>query len=160
MRDVVDSLESIVAGSVAITARALADAAPDLTILQWRALVLVADGGLAVRDLAVRIGATSSATSRLVGRLAGRGLVTTVKAGDDRRVTWVVLTPSGEDLRRRVLERRAIDLETIAGSPSIPSNADLTAFADEFDRVTEPPFAAPGSTSIDGPVAGAADMRP
>ena len=36
------SLEAIVAGSVAVTARALADAGSELTLVQWRALVVLA----------------------------------------------------------------------------------------------------------------------
>jgi len=137
MTSVLASLESIVIGSVAITARALTDAAVDLTFLQWRALIVVGAGNdrVAVGEIATRIGATSSATSRLVGRLERRGLVARDRGADDRRVTHVRLTPAGRRLRGRVIRSRARDLRTVATAPTIPSAAALDAIAREFERL-------------------------
>lgn len=106
--DRVGDLERIVVASVALTARVLAEVAPDLTFLQWRVLVVVdeAADGVAVGAIAGELGARLAATSRLVGRLRDRGLLATDKAPNDNRVTLVRLTEAGEALRSAVVERR------------------------------------------------------
>ncbi len=122
----VEHLEDIVVGSVALTSAALSTVAADLTMLQWRALVVVsrAPGGLRVGELAARIGAASSATSRLVGRLARRGLVATTPGARDRRVTTVALSRDGRRLVQQVVRARARGLRSIDVEP-----ADVDALA-------------------------------
>jgi DNA-binding MarR family transcriptional regulator len=102
------ALEAVALGSVAVTTRALSAAALDLTFVQWRVLVIVGqdDDGATVSEIATRLGAEISPLSRLVGRLARRGLVTTGKDDRDRRVTRVHLTDAGRAIRYNVLRRR------------------------------------------------------
>lgn len=106
--DAVRDLERTVVASVAITARVLAEVAPELTFIQWRVLVVVGEApeGIAVGAIAAELGARMAATSRLIGRLRTRGLVATTKDTADARVTLVRLTRQGEDLRHAVVERR------------------------------------------------------
>ncbi len=101
-------LEPLIVGSIAVTARALSGAAPDLTLLQWRALVVIHESaeGATVGDIAARIGANSSPVSRLVGRLEHRGLVRTQPDTDDRRSTRVLLTQLGMAVVERVIATR------------------------------------------------------
>lgn len=101
-------LERIVVASVAITARVLAEVAPDLTFLQWRAIVVIdqAIDGIAVGALATELGARLAATSRLVGRLRAHELVSTAKDSVDARVTIVRLSGEGVSLRTAVVDRR------------------------------------------------------
>jgi DNA-binding MarR family transcriptional regulator len=103
-----NALEAVALGSVAVTTRALASTALDLTFVQWRVLVIVGEDedGATVSEIAVRLGAEISPLSRLVGRLARRGLVSTGKDERDRRVTRVNLTDAGRAIRRTVLRRR------------------------------------------------------
>lgn len=105
-------LERIVVGSVSVTARAVADAAPELSLLQWRVLVVLAGqpDGATVTEVAERIGSRLPATSRLLGRMRTRDLVTMRKDHPDARVTTVVLTPQGAALWERVAGRRRDDL--------------------------------------------------
>jgi DNA-binding MarR family transcriptional regulator len=102
------ALEAIAFGSVAITTRALATAGLDLTFAQWRVLVIVGEdpAGATVTEIATRLDAEVSPVSRLVGRLARRGLVRTGKDDRDRRVTRVTLTGAGAELRGTVLDHR------------------------------------------------------
>lgn len=121
-------LERIVIGSVGVTARAVADAAPELTLIQWRVLVVLAEdpGGATVSEVAERIGSRLPAASRLLGRMQRRGLVATRKDHPDARVTTVVLAPEGESLWRRVVERRRLDLDAVMGSARLtPDDGDL-----------------------------------
>ncbi len=111
----VDSLERLVVGSVAITARAIAEADADLTLMQWRVLLIAGEGdeGSAVGEIAARIGAHASPASRVVSRLKRRGLVQTTKDDLDRRVRKVSLTRAGKELRSRVLKQRSRDLADV-----------------------------------------------
>jgi DNA-binding MarR family transcriptional regulator len=112
--DLVPVLDRVVTSAVALTGRALAEEAPDLTVLQWRVLVvLAASEGLAMSDIARRIGSKLPATSRLIGRLRTRGLVDAGKDPSDARVTDVRLSAAGIALRHRVVERRAAHLRAI-----------------------------------------------
>jgi DNA-binding MarR family transcriptional regulator len=105
------AVERVVVVSVAITARALAEVAPELTFVQWRVLVLVDQPeGLAVGAVASALGAKMAAASRLVGRLRNRGLVETHRSAADARIVLVGLTPLGANLRNRVVRRRLEEL--------------------------------------------------
>jgi DNA-binding MarR family transcriptional regulator len=116
-------LERVVVGSVAITARAITAAEADLTVLQWRVLLVVGEPaeGVTVGEIATRIGAHASPASRIVSRLRRRGLVQAVRDASDARVVRVTLTDSGRALRRRVLEQRSRDLSAVVAGASLTS---------------------------------------
>lgn len=125
--ELVDALDQVVIGSVAITARALLDAGADVTVLQWRALLVI--GGaehISVSGLAQRIGANLSPTSRLVSRLVSRGLARVAKDPADRRTTVVSLTIDGRRLRDAVIEQRRSYIRSAIATRML-SNGDLGA---------------------------------
>jgi len=109
-------LEAVVQGSVGLTARVIANTAPELTLIQWRVLVVVGDSptGVSIAVLSQRTGATSSATSRLVSRMATNGYLETRKSAQDRRVTTVVLSRKGGALTTRIQRTRRLLLSPIA----------------------------------------------
>jgi DNA-binding MarR family transcriptional regulator len=102
------ALEEIAIGSVAVTTRALLLSGIDLSFTQWRVLVIAGDrpDGVAVSEIAARLGAEISPASRLIRRMAARGYVGLSKDESDRRVTRVGVTEAGRALRDTVLERR------------------------------------------------------
>lgn len=111
-------IERLLSAGIAITTRAIDETAEaaDLTLAQWRVLVVAAHReSVRVGELAERLGISVPSTSRLVRRVEARGLVTATRALDDRRATDVVLTPAGRKLvaavvgRRRELIQRALD---------------------------------------------------
>lgn len=134
------ALDRLVIGSVALTERAIASAGTDLTFVQWRVLMIVGERpfGAAVGEIGGRLGARSSPVSRLVSRLRNRGVVVTEKDPLDARVTRVLLTASGVELRNRVLaERRErladivallhLDLRTVRGIELLARALDVYA---------------------------------
>lgn len=128
--DLVEVLERLVVGSVAITARAIAAADAELTFMQWRVLLVVGEreDGQAVGEIAGRIGANASPASRVVSRLKRRGLVSTDKGDLDKRVVCVRLTEAGRHLRACVLELRGQDLaKVIAAASMTPTEAGAIA---------------------------------
>ena len=133
------ALDGIVFGSVAITARALVSVQLDLTIAQWRVLVIVGDGedGVTMTEIADRLGAEVSPASRLVGRVVRRGLLDVGKDARDRRVTRAAVTPAGRAVKEVVLERRRTFLREIlsaAGPIGPEAEAALERVASAFGR--------------------------
>ncbi len=110
--DLLQPLERLVIGAVGVTATAVGEAAHDLTLLQWRVIVVLAaaDDGMAVSELARRLGSRVPAMSRLLARLRSRGLVEARKDQPDARITTVLLADPGRELWRRVVDRRRADL--------------------------------------------------
>ncbi len=136
--ELVAVLERLVVGSVAITARAIAAADAELTFMQWRVLLVVGEreDGLAVGEIATRIGAHASPASRVVSRLKRRGLVSTDKGDQDKRVVCVRLTEAGQALRTRVLELRGQDIARLIAQASM-TPAEAAAIA-KLARSFEP----------------------
>ena len=119
---IVTAIERLTVEAVGVTAVALARATPDveLSLPQWRALVVVGGmpAGVRVGEIASRVGSAGPTTSRLVRRLERRGLVVSQRDEADRRATLVRLTPAGEHLRRALVEhRRALIREALAELP-------------------------------------------
>jgi DNA-binding MarR family transcriptional regulator len=138
----VTELERVVVGAVGLTTLALAEAAAgtDLTFPQWRAVLILGEEpeGARVGQVASRVGVTLPATSRLLRRLAHRGLVTLEPDALDRRATRARLTAHGAEVRSSILEYRRNALHAIAerledqGEPAAP--VALAALADALGR--------------------------
>jgi len=122
------ALEAVALGSVAVTTRALISTALELTFGQWRVLMIVGQDphGATMSEIATRVGAEISPVSRMVGRLARRGLVVTTKDDRDRRVTRVTVTDHGGTMRAAVLARRRELLIVVLATVG-PINADAVA---------------------------------
>jgi DNA-binding MarR family transcriptional regulator len=135
--DLLGLLQRLVVGSVAITARAIAAADADLTLMQWRVLLVVGerDEGHAVGEIAARIGAHASPASRVVSRLKRRGLVSTAKSDPDKRVVCVRLTQAGRGLRAHVLDLRDRDLAHVLEVVSLtpPESESVARLAQAFE---------------------------
>jgi len=123
-----DNLEVVVIGAVGLTARALAEAAPgyDLTFPQWRALLVIGanDDGARVGEVAGRVGVTLPATSRLLRRLARRGLLDLATDPADRRATRARLTSRGEEVRAAILAYRRVALREMAAGIASSERGD------------------------------------
>ncbi len=139
-----DDLERIVVGAVGLTTRALAqaDTGFELTFPQWRALLVLgeSDDGARIGEVAVRVGVTLPATSRLLRRLERRGLTTLAVDELDRRAMRARLSDRGRAVREAILDyRRAAirDLARVLPEPGPLSLADgIRAIAIEFTRFT------------------------
>ncbi|HEX5466866.1 MAG TPA: MarR family transcriptional regulator [Candidatus Limnocylindrales bacterium] len=125
--DLVDVLERLVYGAVGLTTVTIEEAgsAVDLTFAQWRVLVVLGErrSGIRVGVVAARIGAAVPSTSRLLSRMERRGLVRSERDAADRRATLVRLTPAGDRVRRRIVERRRARIAELVAD--IPAPHDL-----------------------------------
>ena len=146
----IQQLEKVAIGLVGITALALRESAtrPELTLLQWRALLLI--GGspepLRIGDLARRLPASPSSATRVVERLSHRGLVTSLRRTVDGRGVWLEVTPTGQTEYQAVSERRRELLrEAVMPLADVERDVDgaLAVLADLMGSW-------PGTTSVGG----------
>ena len=118
----VDAVLSASRVLVAVAARSLADAGEDVTLTQYRSLVVLASRGpKTVAELADLVAVTSPTASRLCDRLVKKGLIRRRAGRHDRRQVHIALTETGRELIDAVTVRRrreiaglmaAIPLET------------------------------------------------
>jgi DNA-binding MarR family transcriptional regulator len=99
---------------VAVAARSLADHEDEVSITQYRALVVLASRGpQRPGDLAQTLGVDPSTATRLCDRLARKGLISRRRPGGDRREVRLDLTAAGRDLVDRVTTRRRQEIRRI-----------------------------------------------
>jgi DNA-binding MarR family transcriptional regulator len=119
---------------VGLTVRALAAVEAEVTLPQFRALVVLAvRGTLRSADIAEELQVNPSTGTRMTDRLAAKGLVRRVRSTDDRRVVRLRLTRAGHAVVEQVVTRRREELERIvaatAGVWQPAVTEALTAFA-------------------------------
>ena len=138
--DIIEPLELLMYGAIGMTTLALSAAsAGELTLSQWRALVVLGRTESArVGEIANAVGMSLPSTSRLIRRLERRGLVSTERDELDRRATRVRVTAQGKDLRDEVVRRRRTMMEGALASraPVMPRSlvAGVKAIARAFDQ--------------------------
>jgi DNA-binding MarR family transcriptional regulator len=112
--EVVDAVLTASRVLVAIAARSLADAGEEVTLTQYRALVVLASRGpQGVAALAEAVAVTPPTASRLCDRLVRKGLVSRRTGRRDRRQVRVALTESGRRLIDTVTARRREEIATL-----------------------------------------------
>jgi MarR family transcriptional regulator, 2-MHQ and catechol-resistance regulon repressor len=87
-------------------------------------------------DLATRTGLTPSGTTRVVDRLAGRGLVARSACATDRRITHVSLTAAGNRLLGAALPDHLSVLEETLLRP-LRGPGQLASFTDQLRRLRD-----------------------
>ena len=152
--DVLDALLSASRALVAIAARSLADLDADVTLPQYRALVILASRGpQRIVDIAAELDVNPSTGTRMCDRLVRKGLARRSRTPTDRRVVRLTLTPAGRALVAQVTERRREQLtHTVTGIseadfPAVVSA--LRAFADATGEVPEREWSMGWNTVVD-----------
>jgi DNA-binding MarR family transcriptional regulator len=113
-RDLVDAFVAASRALVAVAARSLSDLGEDVTLPQYRTLVVLSTRGpQRAADLAASLDVTPSTGSRMIERLVRKHLVRRVRATEDRRTVQVRLTPAGRETVARVTGRRRAEIEQI-----------------------------------------------
>ncbi len=104
---VVEAVLTASRAMVAIAIASLADERVEITLPQYRLLVLLAmDGPKKVATLSKLLDVYSSTVTRLCDRLSARGLIERATEPGDRREVVVSLTRRGRSLVDRVTRRR------------------------------------------------------
>jgi len=106
---VVDAVLSASRVLVAIAARSLGALAEEVTLTQYRTLVVLASRGpQTVAALAEAVDVTPPTATRTCDRLLRKGLIRRRHDTDDRRLVRLSLAPKGRELVKAVTERRRV----------------------------------------------------
>ena len=126
----VDAVLSASRVLVAVAARSLADldGAEDVTLTQYRSLVVLASRGpQGMASLADAVGVTPPTASRLCDRLVRKGLVRRRTDRNDRRQVRVALTEAGRRLVDIVTDRRRREIASLL--QAVPEDARRSVVA-------------------------------
>ncbi len=105
--DVVDGVLAASRALVAVAAKSLAAAEEEVTLPQYRALVVLAmRGPQRMTELAVALGVNQSTVTRMCDRLDRKGLIARDRPDDNRRTVIVTIAPAGGQLVAAVMRRR------------------------------------------------------
>lgn len=109
-----DALLTASRALVGVAARSLAGRAEEITIPQFRALIILAERGpLRPVDLAGSLSVASSTVTRLCDRLVRKSLIARDRTEADRREVQLSLTPAGRRLIDEVTGARRDEIERI-----------------------------------------------
>jgi DNA-binding MarR family transcriptional regulator len=99
---------------VAIAARSLAAAPADVTLAQYRLLVLLASRGPQIPSaIAADLGAAPSSVTRLCDRLVTKGLISRRASTDNRREVLASISPAGRRVVDAVTRMRRSEIERV-----------------------------------------------
>jgi DNA-binding MarR family transcriptional regulator len=140
--ELVDTVLAASRALVVVAARSLAAAGDEVTLPQYRALVvLAARGPQGTAELAAALAVTPSTVTRLCDRLVRKGLVRRHRRAGDRRSVRIALTGAGRDLVAEVTRRRRAELARLLGAlppdqyePVITAFRAFAAAADELPQ--------------------------
>lgn len=137
--ELVDDLLVTSRALLGVAARSLADA-HDVTIPQFRALVLLAAAPRTTTELAEALSVHQSTATRLCDRLVRKLWVRREPVEGDRRQVALVLTPAGKRMVTSVLRRRRKAIADIVDRMDVAdARAASAAFAAFAAAAGEPP---------------------
>jgi len=136
---------------VAVAARSLVGLDADITLAQYRAMVVLSSRpGLTVSDLAKELSVSSSTVTRLCDRLVRKGLIRRQRSRGDRRQTAIFLSSFGRQLISEVMDRRREELGRILSALSLHQQREVVKALSAFTDAAEKSFTAsptdPGGT--------------
>jgi DNA-binding MarR family transcriptional regulator len=145
---------------VAVATRSLGAVAEDITIAQYRTLVVLASRGpQRMVDLARALDVTPSTAGRMCDRLLRKRLIRRYRARADRREVQVSITAAGREVVDQATTRRRALLAVILGrlTPAQQSQvaAGLQAFAAAAGEVPDSQWPAETADTPSHDVAGA-----
>lgn len=133
--DVVDAVIGASRVLVAVAARSLTAAGEDVTLPQYRALVVLASRGPAkVAELAAELDVNASTATRMCDRLVAKGLVRRERDPDDRRTVHISISEAGRELVAAVTRKRRADVRSILRKMAVEGRPALVAALREFAR--------------------------
>lgn len=132
---VVESVLSASRALVAVAARSLAAAEEQVTLAQYRMLVILASrGSQRAVELAEALDVAQSTVTRMCDRLERKGLVSRMRPADNRRTVITAITPSGRQLIDAVTRRRKREIRAILRKMSPEVKAVLVPTFRAFAR--------------------------
>ena len=130
---VIDSVLSASRVLVAVAARSLSDVAEEVTLTQYRTLVVLASRGPQnMAGLAEAVGVTPATATRMCDRLVKKKLIVRRNERGDRRQVRLVPSKTGLDLVTAVTSRRRQEIEKIIDAVPIEERSVLVQALGRF----------------------------
>ena len=144
--EITDALLTASRALVAVAARSLSSVVDDVTLPQYRALVVLASRGpQTVGELADAVAVHDSTATRLCDRLVAKKLVHRAVSRDNRRETLIRLTAAGRLIVDRVTIARRGEIERIVAKIPVslrqPTVEALAAFSDAAGELADQSWA-------------------
>lgn len=118
---------------VAVAARSLATVADEVTLPQYRTLVVLAGHGpRSLAELAASLSVTPSTATRMSDRLVAKGLVRRRTSSRDRRQVRLALTDSGREVVAEVTAVRRREIARIVEAVPPARRAQLVESLSSF----------------------------
>ena len=111
---------------VAVSAHSIATADENITIPQFRTLVILSNRGpVNLATLAGLLGVKPSAAGQMVDRLVGAGFIDRLPHPNSRREILAALTQRGRKVVRQATAHRRAEIASIVGKMSPPERHEL-----------------------------------
>ena len=131
---IVDAVLSASRVLVAVAARSLGDVAEEVTLTQYRTLVVLASRGpQSLAELADAVDVTPPTATRMCDRLIKKGLIVRRHERGDRRLIRLTLAKDGRELVDAVTQRRRSE---IAHLMEVIPRDQQAALVDSLQRLT------------------------
>jgi DNA-binding MarR family transcriptional regulator len=123
---VVDAVLSASRVLVAVAARSLGDVAEEVTLTQYRTLVVLASQGpKSLAELAEAVDVTPPTATRMCDRLIKKGLILRRHDRGDRRLIRLTLATKGRELVDAVTQRRRTEIAYLMEAVPLDQQAAL-----------------------------------
>jgi DNA-binding MarR family transcriptional regulator len=133
INDVTNAVLTASRALMGVAVRSVAIVEDDLTLVQYRALVLLATRGeQKPSDLAHALGVRPSTGTRLCDRLVAKGFIDRTTSRESRRQITLTVTPAGRALVRAVTARRRREIIRIVEQLSSAERKRLHAALGTF----------------------------
>ena len=143
LEEVTEALLGASTALVAVAARSLGDVADDVTLPQFRALVVLASRPHLMAELALELACSPSTATRLCDRLVRKNLVQRSYREASRREVEVVLTRDGRKLVDRVRGKRRREIAKIVAAVPAPMRASMVEALNAFANAAAADDSAP-----------------
>ncbi len=131
---IVDAVLSASRVLVAVAARSLGDVAEEVTLTQYRTLVVLASRGpQSLAELAEAVDVTPPTATRMCDRLVKKGMIVRRHDRGDRRLIRLTLAKKGHELVDAVTTRRRAEIGELL--QAIPADQQ-EALVDSLQRLT------------------------
>ena len=131
---IVDAVLSASRVLVAVAARSLGDVAEEVTLTQYRTLVVLASRGpQSLAELADAVDVTPPTATRMCDRLIKKGLIVRRHERGDRRLIRLTLAKDGRELVNAVTQRRRTEIAHLMEAIPLEQQA---ALVDSLQRLT------------------------
>ena len=132
---VVDALLRASRALVSITTRSLSAVNEDVTLPQFRSLVVLATAGpQTVSALADRLAVHASTMTRMCNRLVTRGLVVRAPSAVDRREVVIALTTMGTSVVETVMAARRKEIDEVVRRMGDDDRAAVVVALNKFSH--------------------------